>query len=318
MTCVLALATLTACSSGGGTLTGGEPVARGVAGGPGSAPPSTGTSSAPPSGTALTPEGYKSELSTRKQELTAAIGSMMGAKSVKTLDQRMERAEAALRGAADALALVSPPPEVKAQHDAYVGSLRAAAAQFGATLGKVGSRDVCTAGGVLTDLGAPLKQLDEAGAALQAAGDYPADVVTVKAAAKQSRRLKTGQFLKKESLTGRSSMQIHNGASRDAVVTLMRGDTKAFSVYVGKKKKYKVSGVRDGKYRIYFTHGVDWDGKSKAFTRDCSFERFQSSVRFKTTYTATQIRWNDWKITLHAITGGNAPTDEVDPESFPK
>ncbi|MFI9560684.1 hypothetical protein [Nonomuraea endophytica] len=318
MTCVLALATLTACTSGVSGPTGGEPVARGVAGGPGTAKPSTGTGTTAPPATALTPESYKSELSGRKQTMTDAIDSMMGARTVKTLNTRVERAEEALRGAADELSAVTPPQEVKAQHDAYVGSLREFAAQLGSTLGKVGSRDVCTPGGVLTDLSAALKQLDETGAALQAAGDYPADVVEVKAAAKQSRRLSTGKFIKRENLNGRSSLQIDNGSTRDAVVTVMRGGTKAFSIYVRKKGKYKVRGVRDGNYKIYFTHGVDWDGKNRAFTRDCSFERFQKSVKFKTTYTASQILWHDWRITLHAVSGGNAPTDPVDPESFPK
>ena len=88
-------------------------------------------------------------------------------------------------------------------------------------------------------------------------------------------------------------------------------------LYVRKKAKFKISGVTDGSYRIYFTHGVDWDGKARSFTRECSFERFQSPVRFKTTYTATQIRWHDWRITLHAITGGNAKTSKVDPDDFP-
>lgn len=246
-----------------------------------------------------------------------AISAMAGARGVKALDQRVARAEEALSGAAEALGALAPPDAVRAQHEAYVTSLRDFATALSSTEGKVGARDLCTSSSVLADLDDQLAALDKAGEALQSAGDYPADVVDVKAGRKQTRRLGNGSFIRKGTLNGRSSLEIDNGAPRDAVVSVMRGGSKAFSVYVRKKAKFKVRGVRDGNYKIYFTHGVDWDGKSKAFTRECSFEQFQKTVKFKTTFTATQIRWHDWRITLHTISGGNARTAPVDPDDFP-
>ncbi|MGI5291804.1 hypothetical protein ACQEVF_52025 [Nonomuraea polychroma] len=301
------------------TPEGGEPRVSGVAGGQGDAGTNGGgTTSSTPSPTALTPEAYKAELDRRHKSMTAAIKGMASARGVKALDQRVARAEEALSGAADALAALAPPDAVRAQHDAYVASLRDFATELGSTEGKVGARDLCTSSAVLTDLDDKLAALDEAGEALQSAGDYPADIVDVKAARKQTRRLSNGAFVRKGStLNGRSSLEIDNGAPRDAVITVVRGGSKAFSVYVRKKAKFKVRGVRDGNYKIFFTQGVDWDGKNKAFTRECSFERFQKSVTFKTTFTATQIRWHDWRITLHAISGGNARTAPVDPDDFP-
>ncbi|MFD0477472.1 hypothetical protein ACFQ0B_61755 [Nonomuraea thailandensis] len=41
-------------------------------------------------------------------------------------------------------------------------------------------------------------------------------------------------------------------------------------------------------------------------------------MKFRTTYTATQILWHDWRITLHSISGGNARTAPVDPDDFPE
>ncbi|GAA0941491.1 hypothetical protein GCM10009560_53480 [Nonomuraea longicatena] len=309
MTCALALVTLTACTSG---PTGGEPVARGVIGADGATPPPASQSPA-----ALTPAAYKDALASRQKTMSGALKSMLGARTVTALDTRLERAGESLRGAADALAELSPPPEVKSEHDTYVVSLRELANSMGSTSGKVGSRAVCTPGAVLTDLGAVLKRADQAGQALESAGGYPADFIDAGAASKKSRRLSNGHFLRKESLTGRSYLQVDNGSPRDAVITVVRGGKKAVTVYVRKKTKFKIRGVRDGSYKIFFTHGVDWDGKRRAFSRDCSFERFEKSVRFRTVYTATQIRWHDWKITLHAISGGNAPTKRVDPDSFP-
>lgn len=318
ISCVLALATLTtvgACSTGPASPTGGEPRVTGVAGGQGAAP--AGTEAGVRSPAALTPEAYKSELETRHKAMSGAITSLAGARGVKALDKRVGRAEEALSGAADALSALAPPETVRAQHEAYVSSLRDFATALGATAGKVGARDLCTSSAVFTDMDDKLTALDEAGQALQEAGDYPADIVSVKAAGKKSRRLGNGSFLRKGTLNGRGSLEIDNGGSRDAVVTAVRGGSKAFSVYVRRRATFKVKGVRDGSYKIYFTHGSDWEGKTKAFTRDCSFERFEKTVKFKTTFTATQIRWHDWRITLHAITGGNARTKPVDPDDFP-
>ncbi|MFI7446659.1 hypothetical protein ACIBQX_04085 [Nonomuraea sp. NPDC049714] len=315
ISCALALATLTlsACTSTGPTLTGGEPRAGGVAGGDESGE----TARQSPAPSALTAEAYKGELETRHKTMSGAIRSMVAARTVKTLDQRVARAQEALDGAATELAALVPPPEVKAQHDAYLTSLRDVATDLDSTAAKVGAFDLCTSPAVLTDLGDGLSELDQAGEALEDAGDYPADVVSVKAGKKQTRRLNNGTFLRKGGLGGRSSLQIHNGGTRDAVINVMRGKSKVLSVYVRRKAKFKINSVSDGTYRIYFTSGVDWDRKRGAFSRECSFQRFQNSVKFRTTVTATQIRWTDWRITLHAITGGNARTSKVDPDDFP-
>lgn len=326
ISCVLALATVTlaACSSPP-PLTGGEPKVSGVADGKGGAfsgdpsgdpggDPSSGSS---PAVSALTPEAYKGELDSRHKAMTGAISGLAGARGVQALNQRVDKAEQALSGAADALSAIAPPAEIRAQHDAYVTSLRDFATELGSTAGKVGSRELCTPSAVLSDLNTKLTALNKAGEALQSAGDYPADVVTVKAGGKQNRRLKNGAFIRRTSLGGRSSLEVDNGGTRDAVVTAVRGGGKTFSVYVRKKAKFKVRGVPDGTYKIYFTHGVDWDGKSRSFSRQCSFERFQKSVKFKTTVTATQILWHDWRVTLHAISGGNARTAPVNPDDFP-
>lgn len=322
--CALVLATLTtlgACSTTPSGPLGGQPRATGVAGGagePASGP--TGSTAAPsalPSLTALTPEAYKDELEPQHRAVSDALDDVVAAKTVKSLNTRVERAVQALDSAAAVLGVLSPPEQVRPQHETYVSNLREFAAGLATAAGKVGSRDLCTSAAVLTDLDDQLRALDAAGEALQEAGDYPADVVSVKAKGKQSRRLGNGSFVRRGTLSGRSSLQIHNGSSRDAVVTLVRGKSKKLSVYVRKKAKYKVNGVPDGSYKVYFTHGVDWDRAKRSFTRECSFERFQESVRFETVVTATRIRWHDWRITLHAISGGNARTSGVDPDDFP-
>ncbi|MBB3732537.1 hypothetical protein [Nonomuraea dietziae] len=304
ISCTLAVAmlALTACTS---TVQGqGEPT-------PSGASPSTGEATP----AALTADAYRQALGEHRDGVREALSQVASAKSIKTLDARVERAEETLRGASESLSALAPPVEARVQHEAYVASLRAFTTELGTTLGRVGSMTVCTAGGVFADLSGKLQMLDQTGKALRALGDYPADVVPVKVAKKQNRRLANGTFLRSGRRDGRGSLQIDNGASRDAVVTVLRGKAKAFSVYVRRKSSFKVRGVRDGTYEVFFTHGADWDGR--AFSRTCSFERFEKSVRFRTTYTSTQIRWHDWRVTLHTVSGGNAPTKTVDPGAFP-
>lgn len=305
------LATVGACSSVVPSPADGEPRATGVAGG------GAGTGSSAPGPTALTPEAYRSELERRHDAMAGAITAMSRARRLKDLTQRVVAAEEKLSEAAQELAALVPPEAVRARHDAYVSALSDLTHALSLTMTKVGVRELCSSSAVLADVGGRLAALDEAGKALRSAGDYPADIVSVKAGKKQTRRLRNGEFVRKGTLGGRGSLEIDNGSDRDAVVTAVKGGRTAFSVYVRRKATFKVRGVRDGSYRVYFSHGVDWEGKNRKFTRKCGFERFAKPVEFETTYTATQIRWHDWRITLHAITGGNVRTQKVDPDDFP-
>ncbi|MCG5217515.1 hypothetical protein [Streptosporangium sp. KLBMP 9127] len=314
--CLLAVAalTLTACTSN--QSAGPPPGAATVAGTVGPGGPQAATPAPDPAPSTLTSDAYRAEIDGVRKPVRDALNKLADARRLSTLDGRVGDAEDALGEAADSLAALAAPPEVQAQHAAYVSALRGLAGELGDARGAVDSRSVCTASGLLARLGksGELKALQEAGEAL---GDYPADVVSVKAPKQSSRRLPSGRYVRSERRNGRGSFKITNGGSRDAVVTLVRGKSKAISVYVRKKGKFTVPGVRDGKYRVYFTTGVDWDSKEKAFTRSCSFQRFEDSFRFKTTYTATQVRWQNWRITLHRIKGGNARTSDIDPGDFP-
>jgi hypothetical protein len=249
----------------------------------------------------------------------SSLGDLARARTLTSLARRLERAETALTKAADQLGTVAPPAEVGADHAGYVTALRGLGGAVGDLRNAVAGKTLCTSSAVLARLGKAdqFGALRDAAGKLASRGDYPADVVKVRTPKEQDRRLKNGTFVRSGGRGGRSSLKINNGGSADAVVTLARGRTRVLSVYVRKKNKFTVSSVRDGKYRIYFTTGKDWDGKARAFTRGCTFERFDDSISFKTTFTATQILWNNWRITLNRIAGGNATTSPVDPGSFP-
>jgi hypothetical protein len=148
----------------------------------------------------------------------------------------------------------------------------------------------------------------------------PADKLSLAlpAAAKTAtHRLPNGHFVLSGRRGGRGTLTIDNGGDSDAVITLAKGSRPIVSVYVRKDKKYTVSGIRDGSYKVFFTGGVDWDGKARRFARECAFQQFDEKLAFRTTSTATEIRWSTWEISLQPVAGGTARTSDVDPGDYP-
>ncbi|NUT09147.1 MAG: hypothetical protein HOQ38_01625, partial [Nonomuraea sp.] len=112
---------------------------------------------------------------------------------------------------------------------------------------------------------------------------------------------------------GRGVLKIKNGTSRDGVVTLVRGRTKAISIYVRARSSARVSDVRDGTYRIYFTTGYRFSSSKGRFTRSATYQRFNDRMRFRT----TSSQYTIWTLTLNPVRGGNARTSSVNPKDFP-
>ncbi|MBG0829836.1 hypothetical protein HS041_18895 [Planomonospora sp. ID67723] len=326
---VVTMLTLTACSSllpesepvrgqatAGGVV--GEFGGRGDAqGGPGDssgAAPSP-TASAPPSPAALTPEDYRAELEQARGPVREALKKLAG-NGGKSLDRRVKGIADAVDDAVARLEPLSPPVELAAQHGNYVGALRSFGTAFDGALQDVETQQACTGPAVLTGLEkyGELSRMKDAAAGLSG---YPADVVSVKAAGQRNRRLPNGRIIRSESRTGRGSLKVHNGGKRDAVVVMLRGGKRVVTFYVRGKGKVTISGVRDGKYKVFYTTGTDWDAKARAFTRSCEFTQFGKTVPFKTTYSGSYIRWNNWTITLHSVKGGTVRSKPLKPGDFP-
>ncbi|GII03162.1 hypothetical protein [Planobispora takensis] len=112
---------------------------------------------------------------------------------------------------------------------------------------------------------------------------------------------------------GRGVLKIKNGNRTDAVITLVRGRTKAISIYVRARSTAKINDVRDGTYRIYFTSGYRFSVSKGRFTKSAVYQRFDDKLRFTTTSTSATI----WTLTLNRVVGGNARTSGVNPKDFP-
>ncbi|WP_157594257.1 hypothetical protein [Streptosporangium amethystogenes] len=314
---VATLVALTACTASSDEKVTGPATAGGVAGvGQGTG----GQASSPPTGSpapvALTPEEYRAELEKARGPVRAAVKKLAATGGLKTLDKRLEQTSDAVDGAVNRLAELAPPAEVKVQHDDYVEALRALSTAFGGARQDAEAQRFCTGPAVLTgmDRAGSLSDVEKAADGLSG---YPASVISVKAPKQRTRRLSNGRFIASEGRPSRAYLQLSNGTRRDAVIVLVRGKRKAVTVYVRKKSNFKIQGVRDGNYKIYYTFGEDWDSKARSFTRSCDFERFGKSVRFRTTYAGNQIRWTNWRITLHSVTGGNVKPKRIKPGDFP-
>ncbi|MFC4118859.1 hypothetical protein [Nonomuraea zeae] len=126
-------------------------------------------------------------------------------------------------------------------------------------------------------------------------------------------RPSNGRILYDRLSGGEGTLKIKNGTSKDGVVTLVKGRTKAISIYVRAKSTASIKDVRDGTYRIYFTTGYRFSVSKGRFARAATYQRFNDRLKFTTTSTRRTI----WTLTLNPVRGGNARTSSVNPKDFP-
>lgn len=311
-TCEVVAVTLSVLLVGACSASGGGPQA-----------PAPGTASNPgaPAPQAISVEQYSTTLTGAVDPLESALKRLAKAKAYKGLERRVTAVETAAAQAVSQLRQITPPAELAAGHPELLTALQAFSGELGEVSSQVGDQELCTGSAVRAGLGDAdeTSSLRDALAAVSAKlPEHPAALTLPRAGQKGDSRPRNGKLLRAGTLDGRSNFTIDNGGSNDAVVSLSKGKRKpAVSVYVRKDKKFTVEGVPDGSYTVFFTGGADWDGTARAFGRNCAFQRFDPTLKFKTTQTATGIFWTDRTITLHAVVGGTASTTDVDPNDFP-
>ena len=263
---------------------------------------------------------YNTRLTKAIDPLASALERLARARTYKGLEGRVTGVASAAAKAASELSKITPPAEIAAGHARLVSALRAFSGDLGGLSSRVDDRALCTGSVVRAELGDAdgTSALRDALAAVSA--KLPKDPPALKlprAGQKGGSRLSNGALIRAGNRGGRGELTIDNGGSADAVVTLSKGRRPAISVYVRRNKDFTVKGVPDGSYTVFFTGGADWDTKARAFGRRCAFQRFEDSMRFRTTRVGSQILWQNYRITLQPVIGGNASTSDVDPNDFP-
>ena len=113
---------------------------------------------------------------------------------------------------------------------------------------------------------------------------------------------------------GLGRLTIKNGPSQDGVVTLVRGRSKAISVYLRARSSTTVRNIKPGTYTIYYTTGSPFSFSipKGRFTRGATYWRFNDRLRF-----AAPPRYTIGSLTLYAVSNGNAPTTQIPPGDYP-
>lgn len=303
---------LAGCGSGGSTTTATIPGAAETGGG------DTGQVERP--STPLTAAGYSKLLADELAGLRTAILRIDDARRYQGLLDRARSAQRKTAAAAETLGAATPPEQVAAEHEQLVAALRTLAANLNSTAGAIEARSLCAAPSVTARL-SQLKAGDalrSARAGLEAAG-FEVPALLPRPRATPDRRLPTGTVLVQTIGSGPGELTIENGLSVDGVVALVppKSKTPVLSFFVRARDSHAIARIGDGRYRVYFTAGRDWDEKLGAFTRKCDFSEFDDPLVYETRYDSGHYHYSVWTLTLNPVIGGTASTSPVDPGEFP-
>lgn len=125
-------------------------------------------------------------------------------------------------------------------------------------------------------------------------------------------------------LKGLGELKIENGTDLDAVAKLVRSYPRKsiYTVYIRAKNSYKIIGISNGTYDLYFTHGKDWDEVNGEFLVSKSYSKFKDNFEFATKNVTKNggeyEEYSVYEVTLHPVLGGAAKTETVSENEFNK
>jgi hypothetical protein len=111
---------------------------------------------------------------------------------------------------------------------------------------------------------------------------------------------------------GMGRLTIKNHLSRDAVIVLVRGRSKAIGVYVRAHANATVRNIKSGTYTIYFTTGSLFRACKGRFSRGASYSRVKQHLPF-----AFPPHFTVATLILFSASGGSSPTTPISPKGFP-
>jgi hypothetical protein len=282
---------------------------------------STTTPSAPTptTPTGMSPASYQKALSAFDARLAKQFETLRKARKPSAVRKTMSGIQATLSDAKADLGLLDPPVAVEPAHTALLDAMETLATDLAGAESEAADGQVC-AGSSATAL---ISRTDgarqvRAAAAKVAVADrahkYQVGRFVPRSRGDRSRRLGNGTVIRRPA-GGLGQLKIDNRGGDDLVMSLVRqgAHTPVLAVFVRGGGKATVSGIRDGRYRVFMTAGRDWDSALRVFTRDCTFERFDDPAP----YTTTAGTYTVLTYTLRLAGGGNASTSPVGSDSFP-
>ncbi|MGI5165823.1 hypothetical protein ACQEU3_15830 [Spirillospora sp. CA-253888] len=200
--------------------------------------------------------------------------------------------------AVDDLARLAPPASLASEHGRFVGALRRFKGEVAFLVGRVGFKKMCTGALVRTEMA----RADGADVLRSLAGFPRAEPV-------EETRPANGSIVRRGTFGGRWKLTVGNGLfDDDAVVAFAQGGELVLSVYVRRNASVVVTGVPGAGNDVFYATGNGWDGRIRAFNRDCAFKRFDEEPRYRSTK-------DIWRIDLMDVGGLRAVS--VGPGGFP-
>jgi hypothetical protein len=129
-------------------------------------------------------------------------------------------------------------------------------------------------------------------------------------------RPESGTMLINKGRKGQGILEVVNQGTRDAIVAMTRANNPSktpVAIYVRAGSTETIKRIGDGNYIVFYGYGNDWDAYSQRFLTDAKYAKFADPFPYETTSTTLP----GWRVTLQALGGGSAPTDDVAGGDFP-
>ncbi|MFE0461891.1 hypothetical protein ACFW1A_21855 [Kitasatospora sp. NPDC058965] len=262
-----------------------------------------------------TPTPYRESLTSYVGPVNDALAKLPQAGSLADLKTALGDVQQAASAGSTGLQGLTPPSGAGDGNRQLYVALDTLAGNFSTVATDIDSEKMCATSSALAEAGQAqgLKDVQQALTALSTAG-FSTTFSVPQTGQLQHRALDNGAKVREGQSDGNGELTVDNGGgSVDAVLTLSQNGQAAYSFYVVKGQTAKISGIRDGKYDVFFAGGFDWDGGTKKFTQSCAFTKFDDGLDFTTTSTT----YSTWTLTLKPTIGGNASTSTVPPDQFP-
>ena len=280
----------------------------------------------PPAVGPVSPAAYKARLAQALRPLNTVLAALAKAGSNPVYSRNLLLAEADASAAADELSdsAFTPPAAAAAANSGLARDLAqlaralsdahdgAKAAGSGCAIPVTRATQLTYVGGQAvykSGLAGDVKALKKLG--------YHVPLALPPLPGQQNRRPANGTLVKDVSRGGYGILYIDNSGNSDAVVELAKGKHAAFAVFVRKNSSTQVNGVSDGTYGLYLTTGADWDQARQSFTRGCDYQEYDLETVFKTSYSATEIQYTTFHISVTSVPGGGVTVGQISPSDFP-
>ena len=268
---------------------------------------------------AVSEADYQTALTAVDTALTAPFTQLRGARTPKAVADAASKAADAANAQLTTLRNLVPPAPAASGHETFVTGLDALAKELDGAKSDGDGAKLCAGSAASSQVGRSDGATQVRTAAATLAKADPAHPYTVgkflpASSPEANRRLANGALIK-GAKGGEGKLQVTNGGSTDAVVTLVKVKATAatLKIYVRGNATANATRIPDGSYDILISFGDDWDPALRLFTRSCSFEKFDTTTDYRTTAST----YSNYRITLTPVAGGNASTSEVDPGSIP-